>query len=105
MSTRHRYLPLSKIDVGMVLADDLLDKLGHILLPAGVTLTEGMLKSIAHHDIHQLSVLVETPETEVIIDPQQRMMRLEKIFSHCRDAEPGHTLFMYMKSYRLKVTE
>ena len=105
MSTRHRYLPLSKISAGMVLADDLLDKLGHILLPAGVTLTEGMLKSIAHHDIHQLSVVVETPESEVIVDPQQRVMRLEKIFSQHRNTEPCHTLFRYMKSYRLKVLE
>lgn len=105
MNTRHRYLPLSKISAGMVLADDLLDKLGHILLPAGVTVTEGMLKSIAQHDIHQLSMLVDAPDNEVTVDPQERMLRLEKIFSHCRDTEPCHTLLMYMKSYRLKVSE
>ncbi len=103
MNNRHHYLSLSKINAGMVLADDLMDKLGHVLLPAGTSLTAGMLKSLAHHDIHQLSILLdETPgeEQDRVLEQQKKIARLETLFRKTPYEFPTSTLQTYIQKYR-----
>ncbi|MBI3284554.1 MAG: hypothetical protein HYZ65_06840 [Burkholderiales bacterium] len=102
MSKRYHYLPLSKVAVGMVLADDLLDKLGHVLLPAGTTLSEHMLRSIAQHDIRQLSVEADGPsQAEQDEEKQRQLVRLEQLFRQPPYDEPTATLLAYLRTYRL----
>jgi hypothetical protein len=87
----------------MVLADDLMDKLGHVLLPAGTALTEGMLKSLGHHDIHQLSILIdEVPgdEQERTLEHQKKIERLEHLFRKKPDDTPTSNLYAYLQKYR-----
>jgi hypothetical protein len=101
MNRHYRYLPLSKVTPGTVLADDLLDKVGHVLLPAGTTLTERMLQAIAHHDIHQLSVEDEAGSEDE--EPEYlttKLSRIEKIFRQVGDAEPASILKSYVIDYR-----
>ena len=103
MDKRHQYLSIQKITAGMVLADDLMDKQGHVLLPAGATLTEGMLKSLAHHDIHQLSILVdEVPGDELnrALENQKKIDRLEQLFRKRPYESPTSTLQIYIQKYR-----
>lgn len=103
MSQRHQYLSIQNIRAGMVLADDLLDKLGHILLPAGVCLTEAMLKSLKHHQIQQLSVLLEDlpgQEQDQALASQQKRARLDKLFRHGPYDAPTATLLSYLQKYR-----
>ena len=103
MDTRHQYLSLRKITAGMVLADDLMDKLGHVLLPAGTALTDGMLKSLGHHDIHQLSILLdETPGEELdrSLEHQQKIDRLKQLFRKNPNDLPTSTLQTYLQKYR-----
>jgi len=101
MNRHYRYLPLSKVTPGTVLADDLLDKVGHILLPAGTTLTERMLQAIAHHDIHQLSIESEAvAEEDEYKDLATKLSRIEKIFRQAGGAEPAGILRAYVIDYR-----
>ncbi len=101
MHKRFRYLPLSKVVAGTVLAEDLLDKVGHVLLPAGVTLTDRMLLSIAQHDIHQLSVEdVDISEQEEQENLQASLLRIEKLFRHTGDSAPANILKSYILHYR-----
>ncbi|MFZ6682169.1 hypothetical protein [Undibacterium sp. Tian12W] len=101
MNRHYRYLPLSKVAPGTVLADDLLDKVGHVLLPAGTTLTERMLQAIAHHDIHQLTVEGEAgAEHEELEDLATKLSRIEKIFRQAGDTEPASILKSYVIDYR-----
>ncbi|MES2041883.1 MAG: hypothetical protein V4495_29050 [Pseudomonadota bacterium] len=101
MNRHYHYLPLSKVTPGTVLADDLLDKVGHVLLPAGTTLTERMLQAIAQHDIHQLSVEGDAgTEQEEIEDLATKLSRIEKIFRQADDAEPASILKSYVIFYR-----
>ncbi|MFZ6781027.1 hypothetical protein ACO0LD_29685 [Undibacterium sp. Ji83W] len=101
MNRHYHYMPLSKVTPGTVLADDLLDKVGHVLLPAGTTLTERMLTAIAQHDIHQLSVEGEAgTEQEEIEDLATKLSRIEKIFRQVGDAEPASILKSYVIHYR-----
>jgi hypothetical protein len=103
MSARHQYMSLHEISAGMVLADNLLDKLGHILLPAGVCLSESMLKSIQNHQIHQLSILIDDPSGEVQNDAeegQKKRDRLEYLFRQDPNDAPSNTLLIYLRQYR-----
>ena len=83
MENRHQYLSIKNIKPGMILADDLMDKLGRILLPAGTLLTEKVLISIAQHHILQLSILVsELPgeEQDPALERQKKIDRLKQLF-------------------------
>lgn len=103
MSQRHLYLSIQNISAGMVLADDLLDKLGHVLLPAGACLTEAMLKSLNQHHVQQLSVLVEDlpgHEQDQVLASQIKRERLDKLFRQGPYDAPTATLFSYLKKYR-----
>jgi hypothetical protein len=102
MSHPHNFLPLHKIKAGMVLSDDLLDKLGHILLPAGTILTGSMINSMPHHDIHHLPILFKNAvsEEDILIERQKKLARLKKIFRQAPDISPVSTLLAYVEKYR-----
>ncbi|MDY7538900.1 hypothetical protein RGU72_11590 [Undibacterium sp. 5I1] len=101
MTKRHQYLPLSKITAGRVLAADLLDKQGHVLLPAGVTLSESMLVSIAQHHVQQLSVIADDlPEVDDASVQKAKLERLDQLFRHTHGHAPTTILFDYMRAYR-----
>lgn len=103
MSQRHRYLPIARISAGMVLADELLDKLGHVLLPAGTKLTQNMINSMEHHDVHQLSIVIEETQEEMLDDlatKQRKRDRLNIVFRHTPYSEPTATLKAYIEKYR-----
>lgn len=87
----------------MVLADDLMDKLGRILLPAGTMLTDNMLKSVSHHHILQLSILVEEipgEEQDHVLEHVQKIDRLAHLFRHGPYESPTSILQAYLYKYR-----
>ncbi|MDE2428404.1 MAG: hypothetical protein KGM99_06725 [Burkholderiales bacterium] len=101
MTKRYHYLPLAKINAGMVLADDLLDKLGHVLLPAGTVLTASMLRSVEQHDIHLLSVEMNAlSETESSDEKLAQLKRLGTLFRQPPYEEPTCLLKDYVYEYR-----
>ncbi len=106
MNKRHRYVPLEKITPGTSLADDLLDKLGHVLLPAGTLLTASILKAVAHHDIHQLSIADEDlqnhaqQEQEDEQNQARKLARLAQLFRHSPNEGPNEMLKNYLERYR-----
>jgi hypothetical protein len=103
MDNRHQYLAIKNIKPGMVLADDLIDKLGRILLPAGTKLTDKILKSITQHQIVQLSILVnEVPgeEQDHELEKQKKIDRLEQLFRHGPYESPTNILKTYIYKYR-----
>ncbi|MFZ6749469.1 hypothetical protein [Undibacterium sp. Ren11W] len=107
MNKRHHYLPLQSVIADMVLADNLLDKQGHVLLPAGTCLTSVMIASMHHHDVHQLSILIDDasePEQDKEVTRQAKMDRLNKIFRHAEQAGPIASLLIYLQKYRQEET-
>ncbi|MBC3831103.1 hypothetical protein H8K33_06270 [Undibacterium amnicola] len=106
MNKKHRYVELSKISVGAILAEDLLDKQGHVLLPAGTALSAAMLKAMAHHEIHHLPLLntdeEETQTTENPVDSaaqEQRLDRLHHIFRHITNETAPESATAILKNY------
>ncbi len=106
MNKKHRYVDLHQISPGEILADDLLDKLGHVLLPAGTELTASMLKAIANHDIHQLPLNYVTdpdsvePQREDTDSIEQQLNRVNHLFRHSPREGATETLRNYVESYR-----
>lgn len=103
MENRHQYLSIKNIKPGMVLADDLMDKHGRILLPAGTTLTEKTLLSITQHQILQLSIFVnELPgeEHDPALERQKKLDRVAQLFRHGPYLSPTDLLQEYVLKYR-----
>jgi hypothetical protein len=103
MDKRHQFLPIHQLCEGMVLADDLMDKLGHVLLPAGAAITDGILKSLERHDIHHVSILVdEVPgdEQERLLELQKKAERLNILFRKNPYEAPTNILQTYLQKYR-----
>jgi len=104
MNKKPHFIPVSKATAGMILSENLLDKLGHVLLPAGTALTEATIKAIAHHEIHHLAVLTDVNEmTEDAADStfqQTKIARLDLIFRHAPYDEPTSLLKSYVVKYR-----
>jgi hypothetical protein len=103
MGNRRHYLSIHKTTAGMVLADDLMDKLGHVLLPAGTTLTDAMLKSLILHEVHLLSILLDEVPGDALersLERQKKIDRLEYLFRKKPDDTPTSTLQTYLQKYR-----
>ena len=104
MGRKHLYLPLSKVSAGMMLSDEILDKQGHALLPAGALLNDNMITSIANHDIHHLSVFAEENPTQEADDEllrQKHIARLDVLFRHQPYEGATNELFQIIKKYRM----
>ena len=101
MSVHSHYLPLEQVTVGMVLAADLLDNQGHVLLPKGASVTESMLRSLAHHDIHQLCVLKEAMSAEDLAQQRARQVgRIQHLFRHAPGDGASQRLKQILLHYR-----
>lgn len=110
MSEKHRYTPISQVQEGMVIANELLDKQGHILLPTGFVLTEKTITSLQQHEVLQLSIFISESEDVLIEDKQneeqsnqvkEKLQRLDIIFRHAPFEEPRNTLVQLITKYRI----
>lgn len=81
MTGQYKLVPLKEALPGMVLSDDVLDMRGHILLAAGVVLTETILASLRHHHVSLLSIVAENiSETDQQTEISGYEARLKHLF-------------------------
>lgn len=103
MTQLHQYYPIEQATAGMVLADEVLDKQGHILLPARTVLTDVLIRSLAQHAVTQVSVLLEQ-SPEMIEQHQQELQkkidRLPLIFRRPSENPATEELRAYLQQYR-----
>lgn len=103
MNQLHQYLTLDHARAGMVLADEVLDKQGHVLLPAGTTLTKQLIHSLENHGIQQVSITVTQSEEQIQQEQayhQKKLDRLATIFRHCPDNPASLELRSCIEKYR-----
>lgn len=104
MHQRHQYLLLEHASAGMRLADEVLDKQGHILLPAGIILTKQLIHSLKNHGIQQVSIMLDQSEEQAQQEQvfhQKKLDRLTTIFRHCPDNPASLELRACIEKYRL----
>lgn len=97
-------LPLEEVLPGMVVAAPIIDAGGRVLLPAGSTLSEGVITSLARRDIASLTVEVEVP-----LDPAEAEARrarikaqLDHLFRHAGEGEEMHALYGAILDFSLE---
>jgi len=105
MSERNQLLPLDQIIVGMELAESIRDRLGNVMLPEGVFLTEQHLQSLAQRGI--ATALVKVGEPPMTGEEQEKQIQaikehLDYIFRHAQDTPLNQELKALILSYRME---
>ncbi|MDM5178253.1 hypothetical protein PO883_13730 [Massilia sp. DJPM01] len=91
---------------GMVLAQDLRDAGGGVLLPAGATLSASSLASLRRRGIERVQVVAaEAPldEAAVRAERERRYARLKHLFRRCLTGSPANAsavLYERLLAYR-----
>src|SRR5438067_2343349 len=105
MSSVYKLTELGRARPGMVLAADLLDRQGQMLLPQGAALTTASIASLARHGVDMLTIAPDegaTPE----IDAPAVLARLEYLFRKIDADAPGDwataNLRRFVEDYRLE---
>ncbi|WP_175626126.1 MULTISPECIES: hypothetical protein [Oxalobacteraceae] len=102
MGVIHQQLALDDVTPGMVLADNLLDAQGQILLPKGAELSEQMLESLRRHDISSLRIFMgELSEEEAAAQRAYLQSRLTRLFRNSDGEDANGLLQNYVRKFRL----
>jgi hypothetical protein len=103
MSAQATLVALSDAEAGMVLATDLKDAGGAVLLPAGTALSAASLKSLERRGVEEVSVVAdEPPETDAQKEAERlrKLGRLERLFRHSAASGATGALLGYLQRYR-----
>jgi hypothetical protein len=103
METSEQAIEIEAATEGMVLARDLLDNHGGVLLPAGASLTAASLNSLRRRGIEQLQVVAEAepPDQEQLKAERERQcQRLERLFRHSAASGATGLLLARLTDYR-----
>jgi len=103
MSVQATVIELSDAEAGMVLAVDLCDAGGAVLLPAGTALSASSLKSLERRGVEQVSIVAdEAPETDAQKEAERlrQVARLERLFRHSAGVGATGQLLGYLMRYR-----
>ena len=82
MTASYQHLALEQVEAGMTLSDELLDVQGHVLLPQGTVLTEGMLALMPRHGIAVLPIALPDSPSEADLEAlrEQYLERIAHLF-------------------------
>jgi hypothetical protein len=100
MEISNMRLTLAQATPGMILADDILDSGGNLLLKGGTSLSESMLTSLQRYQLGSFTVIGE--ESDAVDDSVARervQTRLAHLFRHCADDNPSRTLRAWIGEY------
>lgn len=102
MTPRSKQFPLAAALPGMVLADDLRDAWGNILLPQGAKLTEATLTSLRRYSIEALPILSEELSAdEEAAEMERHQQRLMILFRKNTSDKASLLLQQYVSNFRL----
>lgn len=105
MLSSHRFLPLSKVEPGMVLSDEVRDGQGQVLLPAGAVLTDDLIARLPAHGVSALPIAVPDDHPEAPLDRDAVLHRVAEVFRRIDPYDPAHAasrmLRRAVETYRL----
>jgi|GEM_PF-6715273 len=102
MQSRCRVLAIDEIQAGAILAREVLDARGEMLLPAGAILTGPMFSSLARRGIERLAVVDSTP-CDIDLDAERRRIdeRMTILFRGSR-GRAAEAIRRLVAEYRLR---
>ncbi|HEY1044594.1 MAG TPA: hypothetical protein VGE60_12095 [Telluria sp.] len=90
MLSSHRFLPLSKVEAGMVLSDELLDGQGQVLLPAGAVISAALIPRLRAHGVSALPIACAPAPSAPPMDRDAILCRVAHVFRSIDPHDPGH---------------
>lgn len=110
MSNQERLIDIDQADAGMVLAADLTDHSGGVLLPAGATLTGANIASLRRRGIVACAIVVAEPEPDqarraedeaaAALERERRQLRLLHLFRRSGGEQATPLLLRLLTDYR-----
>ena len=94
-------LPIEQVEPGAVLAQDLMDDHGILLLPAGAVLTEGMLQRLRKAGVIRLTIRAAAADDSGCPGDEQLAARIDYLFRGSGDSMPMRELRSLVAAYRL----
>jgi hypothetical protein len=103
MIRKFKEVDLDDAEAGMVLAADVLDHQGSVLLPAGAPLSEQLLTSMRRRGIASVAIVDDSVCAADLAAERERVaQRLAHLFRR-PDAGPGHALLRaQLEAYRME---
>ncbi len=109
MSASYQHLPVAQVQPGMVLAIELLDSQGMVLLPEGAVLTAAMIAALPRHGVAILAVNRDKLNTvERSAEEAERQARIDRLALLFRHHDPDNdrdwstaVLYKFVSDYRL----
>lgn len=102
MMNRVLELDVDDAVAGMVLADDVLDARGGVLLPKATALTDAMLTALQRRGIDTIHVVNDAiSEEELRAERERVQQRLAKLFRKCGSDRTAGILLQRITEYRL----
>ena len=100
-----RTLPLDQVLPGAVLADNIQDDTGRVLLRVGTLLTESAIEALRRRDIPTVSVelAVDHSPEHLAIERLHLEARLQTAFRHAGESEARRLLWQALVEYKLGV--
>ena len=103
MISRYKQIDLDDAAAGMVLAADVLDHQGSVLLPAGAPLTEALLTSMRRRSIDSVRVVDDAISSEDLERERERVdARLAQLFRSPAPGEANAVLQAELRAYRME---
>ncbi|MES2740281.1 MAG: hypothetical protein V4754_04945 [Pseudomonadota bacterium] len=103
MSALGEPIDIDDARAGMILACDLSDAHGTVLLPGGASLTDATLSSLRRRGIASVSVLMAAapPDSAALAAERARCrLRLDRLFRHSGTEQAGPALLQLLLDYR-----
>jgi hypothetical protein len=106
MPSGRKHISLDEVSSGMVLADDLLDANGRILITQGATLTDDMIRSLQRHQIATVSIFFgEVSADDAAAELALQEERLAQLFRKPDNPDEATGLLeQHVRRFRLGAT-
>ena len=107
MNSDARRLPLSEVQVGMIVSNSVFDSRGEFILKQGSVVTEAILRGLQRRGIETLGIVAEAG-AECVSDidreaaRERQRQRLAKLFRRSGDGPADKLLLRCVTQYRLE---
>ena len=94
-------LPIDRVEPGAVLAQDLMDDHGIVLLPTDTVLTEAILRRLRKTGVIRLTIRDAAPHASAGPGDERLAARIDYLFRGSGDSMPMRELRSLVTAYRL----
>lgn len=97
-------LPLDAVDVGMRVAEAVLDASGHVLVQAGAEISESLLLGLVRREIAEIRVEREIEESPADREAHlaRQIAHLDRLFRKAGDGAETRALYRAVRDHRME---